>query len=65
MDISNTLKSKLVENKNKEIILELALALNKELSDENKISYKMFKSTEESILKQIKSINSSNSNINL
>lgn len=65
MDISNTLKSKLVENKNKEIILELALALNKELSDENKLSYKMFKSTEESILKQIKSINSSNSNINL
>lgn len=65
MDISNTLKSKLVENKNKEIILELALALNKELSDENKLSYKMFKSTEKSILKQIKSINSSNSNINL
>lgn len=64
MDINNALRSKYLKNKNKETILELALTLNKELFDENKISYKMFKSTEEGILKQIKGLNLSNSNIN-
>lgn len=40
--------------KNKEITLNVALTLNKELFNENKISYKMFKYTEESILKELK-----------
>ena len=46
--------SKSIQNKNKEIILNVALSLNKELLDENKISYKMFKYTEESLLKELK-----------
>lgn len=45
---------KKVKNKNKEILLEVALTLNKELFDENKISYKMFKYTEDNILKELK-----------
>ena len=49
--------SKAVKNKNKEILLEVALYLNKELFNENKISYKMFKYTEENILKELKSHN--------
>lgn len=56
MDIKDILKEKAFKNKNKEIILELALTLNQELFDENKISYKMFKYTEENLLKQIKHI---------
>ncbi len=56
MDIKDILKEKSFQTKNKEIILELALSLNQELFDENKISYKMFKYTEENLLKQIKSI---------
>ncbi len=43
-----------VKNKNKEILLEVALTLNKELFNENKISYKIFKYTEENILKELK-----------
>lgn len=39
---------------NKKIYLEVALTLNKELFDENKISYKMFKYTEENILNELK-----------
>ena len=46
---------KSIQNKNKEIILNVALSLNKELLDENKISYKMFKYTEENLLKELKS----------
>ncbi len=42
------------ENENKRIILEVALVLNKELFDENKISYKMFKYTEDNLLKELK-----------
>lgn len=38
---------------NKKIYLEVALTLNKELFDENKISYKMFKYTEENILNEL------------
>ena len=45
------------KNKNKEILLEVALTLNKELFNENKISYKMFKYTEDNILKELKSCN--------
>lgn len=54
MDCSDLMRSKEVKNKNKEIILSVALSLNKELFDENKISYKMFKYTEENILKELK-----------
>lgn len=42
---------------NKKIYLEVALTLNKELFDENKISYKMFKYTEENILNELKEYN--------
>ena len=35
------------------ITLNIALKINKELYDENKISYKMFKYTEENLLKKI------------
>jgi hypothetical protein len=51
------MESKEVKNKNKEILLEVALTLNKELFNENKISYKMFKYTEDNILKELKSCN--------
>lgn len=54
MDSNNTMKSK---NQNKKILLEVALSLNKELFSENKISYKMFKYTEENILKELKIVN--------
>ena len=49
--------NKAIKNKNKEMILEVALTLNKELFNENKISYKMFKYTENNILKDLKSCN--------
>lgn len=55
MDSEGIMRSKEVKYKNKEILLEVALSLNKELFDENKISYKAFKCTEENILKQIRS----------
>ena len=55
MNYNDFMRSKEVKNKNKEIILDVALTLNKELFDENKISYKMFKYTEENILKKLKS----------
>ena len=57
MNNNDSLRSKGVKNKNKEILLEVALTLNKELFNENKISYKMFKYTEENILKELKSRN--------
>lgn len=44
-----------VQDKNKGIVLEIALSINQELFNENKISYKAFKCTEENILKQIRS----------
>ena len=50
------MESKELKNKNKEILLEVALTLNKELFNENKISYKMFKYTEDNILKELKLI---------
>lgn len=52
---NSLVKNKLIQNKNKEILLEVALTLNKELFNDNKISYKMFKNTEESLLKRLKS----------
>ena len=59
MNCSDFMISEEVKNKNKEIILSVALSLNKELFDENKISYKMFKYTEENILKELKICNAS------
>ncbi len=54
MKNNELIESKEVKNKNKEILLEVALNLNKELFNENKISYKMFKYTEKNILKELK-----------
>lgn len=56
MSFNNHITSKEVKCKNKEILLNVALSLNKELFDENKISYKMFKYTEENILKELKKL---------
>ncbi len=64
MDSNDIMRSKEVKYKNKEILLEVALSLNKELFDENKISYKMFKYTEENILKELKICNVSGANAN-
>ncbi len=61
MDSEGIMRSKEVKYKNKEILLEVALSLNKELFDENKISYKMFKYVEENILKELKICNVSGS----
>jgi len=62
MSSNDRIKSKEVKIKKKEILLEVALSLNKELFDENKISYKMFKYTEENILKELKICNVSGAN---
>lgn len=63
MSSNDRIKSKEVKIKNKEILLEVALSLNKELFDENKISYKIFKYTEESILKELKIVSVSDANL--
>lgn len=65
MDSNDIMRSKEVKYKNKEILLNVALSLNKELFDENKISYKMFKYTEENILKELKICNVSGANANI
>lgn len=57
MYLEDIMGSKEVKYKNKEIILEVALSLNKELFDENKISYKIFKYTEKNILRELKICN--------
>ena len=62
MDSEDIMRSKEVKYKNKEILLEVALSLNKKLFDENNISYKMFKYTEENILKELKICNVSGAN---
>ncbi len=64
MEIDNIMRSKEVKYKNKEILLNVALSLNKELFDEKKISYKMFKYTEENILKELKIVSVSGANAN-
>lgn len=64
MDSNDIMRSKEVKYKNKEILLEVALSLNKELFDENKISYKMFKYTEENILKELKIVSVSGTHSN-
>ena len=51
------IESKELKNKNKEILLEIALILNKELFKDVKISHKMFKYTEKNILKELKNCN--------
>ena len=56
MNCNAFMKSKEIKIKNKEIILNIALSLNKELFSENKISYKMYKYTEENLLKELKSL---------
>lgn len=60
MDSNDTIGSKEIRYKNKEILLEVALTLNKELFDERNISYKMFKYTEENILKELNHYNLNN-----
>lgn len=45
-----------IKTKNKEILLEVALTINKELFNEKKISYKTYKYTEENILKEINTL---------
>ncbi len=65
MDSNDIMRSKEVKYKNKEILLNVALSLNKELFDENKISYKMFKYTEENILKELKFVSVSGANANI
>lgn len=60
MDSNDIMRNKKVKNKNKEILLEVALSLNKELFDEHKISYKMFKYTQENILKELKIVSLNN-----
>lgn len=60
MNNNYLMRNKEVKKKNKEILLEVALTLNKELFNENKISYKMFKYTEENILRELKNYNLSN-----
>ncbi|MBO5183822.1 MAG: hypothetical protein J6B64_05475 [Bacilli bacterium] len=62
MNFNDIMGSKEVKYKNREILLEVALSLNKELFDENKISYKMFKYTEENILKELKIVSVSGAN---
>lgn len=62
MNYKNFIRSKEVKNKNQEILLNVALAINKELYDENRISYKMFKYTEKNILKELNEYNLSGIN---
>ena len=64
MDSNHIMRSREVKYKNKQILLNVALSLNKELFDENKISYKMFKYTEENILKELKIVSVSGANAN-
>lgn len=54
MNRNDTTKRKDVKHKKKEVLLNVALTLNKELFDEHIISYKMFQYTEENILKELK-----------
>lgn len=43
-------------NKTKEILLNVAITINKELFEDNKISYEAFKYTEEQLLNEQKSL---------
>lgn len=52
MDFDEFVKLDSVMKMNKAIILEIALLVNKKLFEENNISYKMLKYTEENILRQ-------------
>ena len=62
MNNNYLIENKKIKNKNKEILLNVALYLNKELFDEKRISYKMFKYTEKNILKELKNHNLSDFN---
>ncbi len=56
--MKNIMKEENIKFNDTEIVLEVALFLNKQLFDEQKISYKMFKYTEEHILKEFNNIRS-------
>ena len=43
-----------IKNKNREIVLEIALSINKELFEDSKISYRTFKQVELNILRELK-----------
>ena len=45
---------KLIENKNKQVMLELALFLNSELLNDDVISYQMYKKVEDLLCKRMK-----------
>ncbi len=45
-----------IQNANEELLLKVALFLNRELFDESKISYKMYKYAEDNILKELKKL---------
>ena len=62
MNNNYLIENKKIKNKNKEILLNVAHYLNKELFDEKRISYKMFKYTEKNILKELKNHNLSDFN---
>lgn len=57
MNFIDVIQSEKVKSKNEKIILEVALYLNKELFDENIISYKIYKYTEQNILKELRKYN--------
>lgn len=46
--------NKKIEQKKEQLILEVVLILNKEMFNEDFISYKIYKQTEENILKKLK-----------
>lgn len=54
MENNRIIMSNRVLDKNKEISLEIALYINKNLYEEQEITYKMYKYTEDIILRQIK-----------
>lgn len=60
MQFDDIMRTKEIKYKNKEILLKVALSLNKELFDDNKISYKLFKYAEGNILKDLKIYSVSN-----
>lgn len=56
MEIDDIMRNKEIKYKNNKILLEVALSLNKELFNEFKISYKIYKYAEENILKELKKL---------
>lgn len=54
MEQNKLIKNKEITKKNREVLLEVALFLNKALFNEKIITYKTFKYAEENILKDLK-----------